>query len=905
MIPGTVTMKSLFALLALATALTARSQTIRLDGTVTDDKKAPLEMANVMAINQATKAMDAYAITNDKGRFYLNLKPNTAYTVKLSFLGFKPKELTINTGTSDMRQEIVMEEGGIELEGVEIVNEMPVSISGDTIVYNADSFKTGTERKLEDVLKKLPGVQVNADGEVEVEGKKVSKLMVEGKDFFDGDTKLGVKNIPADAVDKVQVLRNYNEISQLKPVENNEESVAMNIKLKDGKKNFWFGDMTAGSGVGHKESRYIVNPKVFYYNPEYSVNLITNFNNIGELPLTMQDYFKFTGGFRAMMRKSNSNFNVSSNDIGLLTLRNNRAKEIETRFGAANASWSPSKAWTLSGFGIFSSSTNEVETASRSTVLQTNTTQETTEKALQETRLAMAKLSANYKPSANFQFDYDALIKGSDQGEATDLFQTTRLADGTSTGQQILTDKQQKPFSINQNLSAYWTKSERHIFAFEFQHLYQQEDPLYTANLGNNPFPTGNLGIVDEASGRYDLNQYRFVKTHKADAKVDYYFVATPKSNINVTIGNTYSRQSFDSRFYQVLDDGSQTATPSTALNDVDYRYEDVFAAFHYKILMGKFTFNPGFSVHYYDMHNVQPTVDFSNSFARLLPDFYALWQIKKSETLTYNFSISNNFTDVNQLITGLLFNSYRNLSTGNPFLGSSTVQTHSLRYFKFNMFNQENIFGNLSYTKTVDGVKSNAIFDGINQFSRPLNLFYADESLSGNGQYGRSFLRYYKASLTASVNWSKVNNLFAGQRDTRESFSQNYTVTASTNYRKFPNLEVGYTLTMNYYDQNTFTNESPFVRLDYYFLDAFSLSADYQYNHYQDADNTVDNEYDFLSASLIYQKKDSKWEYKFSATNLLNTTTLNSDSFSQFITSTQQYRVQPRYLIFSMKYNL
>lgn len=898
-------MKQLFIFFLLLGALASNAQTIRLDGAVTDEKKQPLEMANVMAINQATKAMDAYAITNDKGRFYLNLKPNTAYTLKLSFLGFKPKELTVNTGGSDMRQEIVMEEGGIELEGVEIVNEMPVSISGDTIVYNADSFKTGTERKLEDVLKKLPGVQVNADGEVEVEGKKVSKLMVEGKDFFDGDTKLGVKNIPADAVDKVQVLRNYNEISQLKPVENNEENVAMNIKLKDGKKNFWFGDMTAGSGVGHKDSRYIVNPKVFYYNPTYSLNLITNFNNIGELPLTMQDYFKFTGGFRAMMRKGNSNFNVSSNDLGLLTLRNNRAKEIETRFGAANASWSPSKSWTLSGFGIFSSSTNEVETVSRNTVLQTNTTQETAENALQETRLGMAKLSASYKPSATFQFDYDALIKGSDQSEATDLFQTTRLANGSTDAQEILTDKKQKPFSINQNLSAYWTKSERHIFAFEFQHLYQDEDPLYTANLGSNPFPTGNLGIVDQPSGRYDLNQFRYVKTHKADGKIDYYFVATPKSNINITLGNTFSRQSFDSRFYQVLDNGTETITPATALNDVDYRYEDVFAAFHYKVLSGKFTFNPGFSVHYYDMHNIQPGIDFSNSFARLLPDFYALWQIKKSETLTYNFAISNNFTDVNQLITGLLFNSYRSLSTGNPFLGSSTVQTHSLRYFKFNMFNQENIFGNLTYTKTVDGIKSNAVFGGINQFSQPLNLFYADESISGNGAYGRSFLRYYKASLSAGLNWSKLNNLFAGQRDTREQFTQNYTVSASTNYKRFPNLEVGYNLSMNYYDQNTFTNEAPFVRLDYYFLNAFSFSADYQYNHYHDADNTVDNEYDFLSASLIYQKKDSKWEYKFSATNLLNTTTLNSDSFSQFITSTQQYRVQPRYLIFSMKYNL
>ena len=172
-------------------------------------------MANVMAMNQGTKAMDAYAITNDKGKFILNLKPNSTYSIKLSYLGMQNKEITVTTLFENMTQNITMESGGIELEGVEIVREMPVSIKGDTIVYNADSFKTGTERKLEDVLKKLPGVEVNADGEVEVEGKKVTKLMVEGKDFFDGDTKLGVKNIPADAIDKVQVLRNYNENSIL------------------------------------------------------------------------------------------------------------------------------------------------------------------------------------------------------------------------------------------------------------------------------------------------------------------------------------------------------------------------------------------------------------------------------------------------------------------------------------------------------------------------------------------------------------------------------------------------------------------------------------------------------------------------------------------------------------------
>jgi len=194
--------------------------------------------------------------------------------------------------------------------------------------------------------------------------------MVEGKDFFDGDTKLGVKNIPADAIDKVQVLRNYNENSILKGVENNQDNVAMNIKLKEGKKNFWFGDMTAGGG---NSKRYIVNPKLFYYNPKYSINIISNFNNTGELPLTIQDYFKMTGGFKNFMSKGGSNFNVSSNDLGISLLRNNRAKEIITRFGATNFAYNPTKAWTLSGFGILSSSTTDLETVTQTTILATNT----------------------------------------------------------------------------------------------------------------------------------------------------------------------------------------------------------------------------------------------------------------------------------------------------------------------------------------------------------------------------------------------------------------------------------------------------------------------------------------------------------------------------------------------------
>ena len=919
-------MKKFLLFFLFFAATTVFSQNIRFEGIIQDANKEPLEMANIMAMNQAAKTMDAYAITNDKGKFVLNLKPNSTYTIKLSYLGMQNKEITVTTQTVNIVQNITMETGGIELEGVEIVREMPVSIKGDTIVYNADSFKTGTERKLEDVLKKLPGVEVNEDGEVEVEGKKVTKLMVEGKDFFDGDTKLGVKNIPADAIDKVQVLRNYNENSILKGVENNQDNVAMNIKLKAGKKNFWFGDVTAAGGFGPDEKfdRYNVNPKLFYYNPKYSLNVITNTNNIGELPLTTQDYFKFTGGFRNMMAKGGSSFNVSSNDLGISLLRNNRAKEIETDFGATNFSYNPSKSWTLSGFAILSSSITDLETRSRINFLNENSeavaaTENRQEMAHQKNKLGLFKLSSSYKPNINFQFDYDILTKLSKQDEDNSLLRETIDESSNSTTENILTAKKQDPVSVNQNLSFYYTASEKSVFALEMQHLYQDENPFYNANLESDPFvneattPPINILGYDSSQNRTDLNQNRFVKTNKLDAKLDYYYMITPKSNINVTFGNTFSQQYFNSNMYQILDNGTVNNLDNPQnTNDVNYRFNDAFLGFHYKMLKGKFTFTPGVSLHMYALNNQQLGTNYKQNFTRVLPDFLAIYQIKKAETLTYNFSFTNNFTDINRQAEGFVLNSYSSLSRGNRTLENAIQQSHSLRYFKYNMFNFENISAFVSYNRTVDAVKTRALFDNVNQISSPYNSEFADQSFVFFGNYGRSFLRYYKASLNANLNWSKYNNIqvdrttFLDVALTNESFSQTYGIKASTNYKDLPNLEIGYSYTINDYPTDTFFINKPTIRLDYFFLKSFSFVSEYEFYHYYNNDKSVENKYDFLSASLIYQKtKDSKWEYKVSASNLLNTTSLNDDSFSQFSTRTSQYKVQPRYVMFSLKYNL
>jgi hypothetical protein len=907
-------MNKLIIILSIFISTVSFSQNIKVEGVVTDTKNVALEMANVMAVNQTTKAVDAFAITNDKGKFFLNLKVNSTYVIKFSYLGMKNKEISLVSKTENISLNVELEFSDLQLDEVEVVREMPVSIKGDTIVYNADSFKSGTERKLEDVLKKLPGVEVNADGEVEVEGKKVTKLMVEGKDFFDGDTKLGVKNIPADAIDKIQVLRNYNENSILKGVENNQDNLAMNIKLKSGKKNFWFGDVSAGIGVGHTDERYIINPKLFYYNPKYSINVISNFNNIGELPLTINDYFKFTGGFRNIMGKGGSSFNLSSNDLGIGLIRNNRAKEIETQFGATNFSYNPSKKWSLSGFAILSTSITDQETKSTVNILQpnssqVNSTENRTELSHQKSNLGLFKLSSTYKPNANFQFDYDVLTRLSNQNEDNNLVRQA-IFNNTNNTESILTNKNQEPVSINQNLSFYYTANEKNIFAFESQFLYQDEDPFYNANLATQPF---FLNGYVSGQNRNDINQSRFVKTNKIDSKLDYYYVLTPKSNINLTLGNTYSNQNFNSSIFQILDNASiNNLTASENNNSVEYRFIDSFIGLHFKLLSGKFTFTPGVSLHNFNMNNTQLGTNFKQNFNRLLPDLNVIYQIKKSESLSYNFALTNSFTDINRLAEGFVINNYNSISKGNRTLENATNVTHSVRYSKYNMFNFENMFANASYTRNLDAIKQRATFFGVNQSSAPFNSNFADESINLFGSYGRSFLKRYKANVSARYTWAKFNNIQVNPINnietfvTNESVNQSYTTRLSTNYKKLPNLEIGYELSINDYAGATFFTDRPFAKLDYYFLKSFSFVSEYEFYHYYNKDKTVENEYDFLSASLIYQKtKDSHWEYKVAATNILNTTSLNDDSFSQFSTRTSQYTVQPRYIIFSLKYNL
>ena len=886
---------------------------IKLEGYVKDSIGNGLELANVIAINKATSALDSYGITNENGRYKLNLKKNTIYSIQVSYIGMKSAAERLETLTSDLTKNFILQEDNL-LDEVELTYEMPVTVSGDTLTYNADSFNKGTERKLEDVLENLPGVEINDDGQVEVEGKVVTKVMVEGKDFFDGDSKLATKNIPSNAVDKVQVLKNYAEVGQLSGVTNNQNNVALNIKLKEGKKNFWFGNILGGGGEPEvhpkTDNLYLIQPKLFYYSPEYSLNFIGDLNNIGEVAFTRRDYFNFTGGFKRPSVTSGTSINLGNNDIGFLTLQNNRAKDINTKFGAANFSWSPKSSLDLGGFAIFSNSRNELQ--ENRSIQYTDAgigipNEETQSNTFQENNLGMLKLSTKYQPDANNQLEYEIF------GQLSQSEQDQRFF--SSINQSIDQIEEVTPFNVSQNLNYYYTLDDKNIFALEAQHVLKDEDPLYNAILEDKfsyDDTAENLGL-DQFQSNYNLSQEKRVQSNQLDAKLDYWRILNKKSNLNFTLGTIFSHQKFDSNIFQFLDDGSlydSSPTDISDVNSIDYRFTDLYLGLHYRLKTGIFTITPGISGHAYNVNNTQFGQKATDNFFRFLPDLNVIVQLKKSETFNLNYRMQTQFTDVSNFASGLVLNNYNSLFSGNPYLENALSHNVSLFYYSFNMFNYTNVFASLNYNKSIDNIRTQSVFQpgSVIRVSTPFNSPFADESMNASGRFQRTFGKI-RGTLRANFNYSIFNQFIQNRRSENETFSQTYRAQIRTNFRTAPNLDLSYRYTIqdNNLGQNStkFYTKSPTIELDALFLKSFTFRTDYSFNDFSDEIGTI-NTFEFWNASLSYRKdEDAKFEYELRATNLLDTRSQNQSNAGNISVSATEYFIQPRYITFRVRFEL
>ena len=451
----------------------------------------------------------------------------------------------------------------------------------------------------------------------------------------------------------------------------------------------------------------------------------------------------------------------------------------------------------------------------------------------------------------------------------------------------------------------------------EAQHLISEDDPFYNAILENDAnYQNTALGLgFDNNQSNFNINQEKLVKTNQLDAKLDYWNILNIKSDINFTVGTILSDQKFDSNIFQYLDNGDiyesiPTVNNGIDYNNVNYNFSDYYVGMHYRLKSGIFTLSPGFTAHAYNSKNSQFSVDYSDSFFKILPDFNAIIQLKQSESIRFNYAMRTQFTDISKIAQGLVLNNYNSIFSGDNEIQNAISHSFNLNYFSFNLFNYTNIFARISYNKSIDQIRNLTTFESVVASSSPFNSPFADENFSANGRFQRQFGKI-RASLSSGINFSKFNQYISdiNNPSISENFSQNYGATVRTSFREAPNVELGYnySLTNNILGdvESKFYTKAPFIDVDALILKSFTFRSRYTNTSFSN-DRAVLNEYEFWDASLAYKKdQDSKWEFELKATNLLNTKSQNQSNTGNISISSTEYFIQPRFITFRLVYDL
>jgi hypothetical protein len=776
---------------------------------------------------------------------------------------------------------------------------MAVIVKEDTITYRTDQFKTGEERKLRDILKKLPGIEVDREGNVKVNGKPVTKFMVDGKEFFTGDEKLGVNNIPADAVDEVEALDNYSEVSFLKGLEDSDR-MALNIKLKEGKKKFAFGDVEVGGG---HEDRYIIYPTLFYYSLKTAVNFIGDFNNIGKKSFSVQDYISFEGGYAQAINDPSGFFSLYRDDFAQF-LGNTDFVFSKNDFGAGSISQELFKNTTFDAYSIINKGKVQTRSNTQNRYVASNVSDEEREVTSEETTIfSINKLKFSYDNFDDTDIKYNLLIKTSDaEGdnrtssttENTNQFiNTTQMPNSTSFIQEVSANKQ---FSYKQTTS--------------LNAKYQIKDQSNTIDwIFNQPVFSGVIPFIDEGDD-FNLLQNTKEQSQLLRLNLKHYWVLNNFNHIYPIAGMTYFNSDYDNTDNQVLNDGNFNPFESAGFdNAIDYRLLDAYAGFQYKFKIGKLIGKPGLV-----MHNYRWKVDqFSETIADdqktvLLPVVDLEYKKNSGERISLKYNLISNFGNAQQYANRLRLLSFNSLTCGSADLENQLYHQLRLRYFKFNMFKGVTMNTSFSYRKIEQSIRSRTEIEGIDQVN---TLFYNDlpeNSYTLNFMYSKR-LGKWKLSLNTMASLRDYIRILNEVETDFNSQNINYDLRAETRFKEWPNFEFGFSQTFNNLNSDNFDNEfmqiQPYVFVEYDFLKDFLFKFDYRYNYFENRAQNTFNRFEIGSTFLEYWKEGSAWSFQLGIDNLFDVQFKQQNSVNNFLASDRSIFIQPRTVALSVTYKL
>lgn len=291
-------MKKFLYVLPFLISFFSQAQNIELKGKVISNTKQPVESVSVLLAQAKDSTVIQYAITDATGDFAMKIKPISESTfLTFSLLGFEDKLMNFESiNESKNFGEVSLNELSNELAELVIITDVPIRVKQDTLEFNASSFKVRPDANVEALLKELPGVEIDADKKITVNGQEVSQILVNGKPFFDKDGTIALQNLPADIIKKIQVTDAKTKTEEFSGKKAKSENASINFTIDEKNNQGLLGKITAGYGT---DDRYEASGLLNYFKGNRKISVLASSNNINSSSFSMDGVFDNMGGGRS------------------------------------------------------------------------------------------------------------------------------------------------------------------------------------------------------------------------------------------------------------------------------------------------------------------------------------------------------------------------------------------------------------------------------------------------------------------------------------------------------------------------------------------------------------------------------------------------------------------------------
>ncbi|MBN4072866.1 TonB-dependent receptor [Crocinitomix catalasitica] len=916
-------MKKILVILLIWFAGTANSQSVKIYGQILDSLEGPIPGATVMLVGAQDSILKSFSVSDRDGLFnFSNIKAGD-YIFKASFFGYNPYEKAISISKNSQDTAV----GKVQLQS-KMLNKVtvqghyiPIQIKGDTIEYDARAFETDEHDVVEDLLAQMPGIEVAEDGTITAQGKEVETILVDGEEFFSDDPTLATKNLPAKAVEKVQVFDRQSDMAEFTGVDDGVETTTINLKLKESHKKGLFGNIEMAGGTDapimpgetfEDVFRYSAKGNIHYFKKKWQLSLIGMSNNVNETGFSIRDYINFMGGISNMMRDGGMGFQNLGGGLAMSGGGNNDGF-LNTNATGFNFNYKPSKQTVLNASIFFNN-------FDKSYIKDVDRTTYFTDSSLFTNEIVdQQSTTMNNRGNLHFEQKFDSThFFNIDLSGSWDL---ANYFNGSLVNNYDSPDEATKLL-----ISGFNTKLEQDNFSYNYSSAIDYRKKFAKAGrfTGGGVSYSGSNGdastTLDYLSTLYSMgvgtpnsiSQIQDMIEKTGNLRTNWMWSEPLSKKTLLQFEYTYRRKTSDrdKDVFDIDSDGNQTVNNffSAEADYLTFRHQ---ANIKHKYISKKLRTTLGATYQYINLSG-DSIFTAPKEFHYVMPSFNMQWDVSKNGSFRFNYSTSLTLPSLNQLQPLPDNSNPAEIILGNTNLEPEYNQTTRISFHKFDEFTFTHFMASLSGTY----VRNNITYaQNINQFLireiTPENLGeeYSSNAYIATGSSLHSIHTKFNISNTTTLANGIV--MLNGKQDKYTSFYTQPKITIENINKKIINIKTGFTYTWskNFYRDNdafdnSYSNYNYFGTLKIRLQDRWVFRADINHYFYPDFDDENSQQI-ILDAKIgINLTKSKKLQVYIAGYDLLNQNTGISQYYLQNIYEKETTTTLARYFMLGFKYS-